>query len=216
MRRAARGPRRPVEPPSSCRPRTRRRQAPGCGSSLMFGTPSDRQDHLSTADLLASLHDLEDAPWGDWFGKPLTARGLARLLGPYRVAPRQRRVSGLPTRGYFAADFEDAWQRYVPSPHPRQVGQPVQAGRPRTRSRLAAMYRFPRRRSRKGRRDRPPVTRTHRASARPTTTAPTRLRTTVTGWDGVVAPARRRPRLRQIRVVERAGSTREHSRAACF
>jgi hypothetical protein len=75
----------------------------------------DGRDHLSTADLLAGLHDLDDAPWGDWYGKPLTARGLAKLLGPYRVLPVLRRVGSERLRGYFAADFADAWERYVPA-----------------------------------------------------------------------------------------------------
>jgi hypothetical protein len=71
-------------------------------------------DHLSTTDLLDRLHDLEEAPWGDWYGKPLTARGLAKLLEPYRVLPTLRRLAGERRRGYFAADFADAWERYVP------------------------------------------------------------------------------------------------------
>lgn len=75
-------------------------------------------DHLPTSDLLKRLHDLDDAPWGDWYGKPLTARGLAKLLGPYRVTPQLRRVDGGPTRGYFRADLEDAWARYVPRGEP--------------------------------------------------------------------------------------------------
>ena len=62
----------------------------------------------------AGLHDLEDAPWADWYGKPLTARGLARLLEPYGVSPILRRVGGDRIRGYWAADLVDAWRRYVP------------------------------------------------------------------------------------------------------
>jgi uncharacterized protein DUF3631/bifunctional DNA primase/polymerase-like protein/primase-like protein len=87
------------------------------------------REHLSTADLLAALHDLEDAPWGDWYGKPLTARGLAKLLGPYRVLPVKRRLDGGQHRGYFAIDFRDAWERYVPSPAtvPRVPGGPAHA-----------------------------------------------------------------------------------------
>lgn len=77
--------------------------------------------HLPTADLLSDLHDLEDAPWGDWYGKPLSARGLAKLLGPYRVLPVLRRVRGERARGYFAADFSDAWDRYVPLSAPAPV-----------------------------------------------------------------------------------------------
>lgn len=75
----------------------------------------DGTDHLPTADLLERLHDLDDAPWSEWYGKPLTARGLARLLEPYRIGPQQRRMGGA-HRGYFVSDFTDAWQRYLPSP----------------------------------------------------------------------------------------------------
>jgi hypothetical protein len=70
--------------------------------------------HLTTAELLHRLHDLEDAPWEDWYGKPLTGRGLAKLLGPYRVVPVKRRIAGGQSRGYFRSEFEDAWARYVP------------------------------------------------------------------------------------------------------
>ena len=48
-------------------------------------------------------------------GSPLSARGLAKLLGPYRVGPAQRRVRGEKSRGYQRRDFTDAWTRYVPA-----------------------------------------------------------------------------------------------------
>lgn len=70
--------------------------------------------HLGTGELLTALHGMDDAPWADWYGAPLSARGLAKLLGPYRVTPVLRRVRGERHRGYFAADFGDAWARYVP------------------------------------------------------------------------------------------------------
>ena len=75
-------------------------------------------DHLATASLLDWLHGLDEAPWGEWYGKPLSARGLARLLEPYRVRPLNKRLGGRMTRGYFRSEFEDAWQRYVPALHP--------------------------------------------------------------------------------------------------
>jgi hypothetical protein len=73
-------------------------------------------DHLATGDLLAALTDLDEAPWGDWYGKPLTARGLAKLLEPYRVMPHLRRIGGSRNRGYFRSDFTDSWSRYLPVP----------------------------------------------------------------------------------------------------
>lgn len=93
----------------------------------------DGRDHLATADLLAGLHDIEEAPWGDFYGKPLSARSLARMLEPYRVRPQQRRVTGSPTRGYFAQDFADSWTRYVPVHEPATSGTPGTAAESVTR-----------------------------------------------------------------------------------
>lgn len=73
------------------------------------------RDRLTTGDLLDGLHDLEEAPWGDWYGKPLTARKLARLLLPYDVASRQVRTDDGRRQGYLAEDFADAWRRYTPA-----------------------------------------------------------------------------------------------------
>lgn len=75
--------------------------------------------HLSTADLLAGLRSLDEAPWSDWYGSPLSARGLARLLEPYGIGPVQRRVRDEDkdkVRAYWRQDFIDAWHRYVPAP----------------------------------------------------------------------------------------------------
>lgn len=69
---------------------------------------------LASAELLDRLHAMHEAPWGDWYGKPLSPRGLAKLLEPYGIGPGHWR-DGLGTvRGYSAADFQDAWARYVP------------------------------------------------------------------------------------------------------
>jgi hypothetical protein len=70
-----------------------------------FGTA----DHLTTTELLSRLWAVEDEPWADWYGKPLTARALAKLLKPYGVEPRHSRDA----RGYYAQDLVDAWSRYV-------------------------------------------------------------------------------------------------------
>jgi hypothetical protein len=84
-------------------------------------------DQFSTAHLLDQLHALEEAPWSDWFGNPLTPRGLANLLRPYGVRSRTIRPvdgdiaykPGKPAaeqgaKGYLRADLADPWARYVP------------------------------------------------------------------------------------------------------
>ena len=46
-------------------------------------------DRLSSADLATRLAGLEEAPWGDWYGHPLDARGLAKKLKPFDIRPRK-------------------------------------------------------------------------------------------------------------------------------
>jgi hypothetical protein len=89
-------------------------------------------DHLATTDLLAALHDLDVAPWGSWYGAPLTARELAKLLLPYGIRPARRRIAGDIIRGYFAVDLADAWKRYVPTPTPGTPGTPGTVWDPET------------------------------------------------------------------------------------
>lgn len=87
-------------------------------------------ERLSTEMLLDALRGLDESPWSDWHGKPLTARGLARLLKPYAIGPR----SDGNRRGYKRRAFEDALARYLPSevskrqepaPHSQKPGLPI-------------------------------------------------------------------------------------------
>jgi Protein of unknown function (DUF3631) len=66
-------------------------------------------EHLKTADLLEGLHEIEESPWGDWYGKPLSAHGLSRLLKPYRVKTMPVWSDGKTVRGYKADQFSDAF-----------------------------------------------------------------------------------------------------------
>lgn len=77
-------------------------------------------DRMPTAVILDILNKMEDAPWGDIGGKPLTSRALSRMLGEYVTAANRpikprgiRTASGTP-RGYYADDLADAWTRYCP------------------------------------------------------------------------------------------------------
>jgi len=84
---------------------------------------------LYTSTILEALHRLEDAPWADWYGHPLTTRDLAKLLRPYQVESKNVREQGTgqPRKGYARADLQDAWARYVPLHplHPLQEPEPT-------------------------------------------------------------------------------------------
>ncbi len=69
---------------------------------------------MPTADLLAALTGIDEAPWGDLRGKPLTAQKLAALLAPYAIRSAQLWAGGRNARGFRRAHFTDAWARYLP------------------------------------------------------------------------------------------------------
>jgi hypothetical protein len=71
-------------------------------------------DRLWTAPLIDALATIEESPWGDIRGKPLSPTYMAKLLRPFGIRPRPVRVGTEVQRGYMAADFADAWARYLP------------------------------------------------------------------------------------------------------
>lgn len=85
---------------------------------------------VSTEDILARLHDLEDGPWAELKGVPLDSRGLSRLLSQYDIAPKKCKINGKPLMGYRADHLADAWSRYLPasggSAEPTEPPEPMQ------------------------------------------------------------------------------------------
>ena len=77
-------------------------------------------DRLPTATIVERLTVMDDAPWADIDGRPLTTRALAKMLGDYvnadnePIRPRNIRFKGVPGKGYYASDLTDAWLRYCP------------------------------------------------------------------------------------------------------
>ncbi|MGW2397058.1 DUF3631 domain-containing protein [Kitasatospora sp. NPDC001664] len=77
-------------------------------------------DRLTTATALERLTAMDDAPWADLDGRPLTSRTLAKLIGEYVTAtgdpikPRNMKIGGAVAKGYYAHDLTDAWTRYCP------------------------------------------------------------------------------------------------------
>ncbi len=72
-------------------------------------------DFIPTKDLCAGLVAIEDSPWDDVRGKPITAHNLAKILGRFSIRSRRHRPLGVgnPIHGYFRADFVDSWGRYL-------------------------------------------------------------------------------------------------------
>jgi hypothetical protein len=75
----------------------------------------DGHDQLSTASILESLAALEEAPWGDMYGKPIDSRRLARMLGKYGASPKVVRIGDTTPRGYTREALADLWHRYLPA-----------------------------------------------------------------------------------------------------
>ncbi|MGX1504631.1 UNVERIFIED_CONTAM: hypothetical protein RKD43_003256 [Streptomyces graminofaciens] len=80
-------------------------------------------DRMPTAAIIECLTAMDDAPWVDMGGKPLTPRGLGRLLSGYMTGANRpvkarpiRTPGGTVPRGYYAEDLADAWARYCPPP----------------------------------------------------------------------------------------------------
>ena len=72
------------------------------------------EDHVFTTVILERLNRLEEAPWGDLYGKELNARGLAQRLTKYGVSSKTVRVGEETAKGYAREDLWDAWERYLP------------------------------------------------------------------------------------------------------
>jgi hypothetical protein len=68
-------------------------------------------DRISTAELIEELCGNDDAPWGDYYGKPLSKHALAKLLRPFGIRPRLIRFANeTVARGYL---LEDVFRRYL-------------------------------------------------------------------------------------------------------
>jgi putative DNA primase/helicase len=74
-----------------------------------------RKTGMPTADLIKELVKREEEPWHRWNkGDPIGPEALANLLRKYGIRPERDKTQEW--RGYFACDFEEAWDRYLPAP----------------------------------------------------------------------------------------------------
>lgn len=76
---------------------------------------NEKADKMWTKPLLTKLAALEDAPWSEIRGKPLTGAALAKLLKGYGIKAKSVRFGEDVERGYAREDFHDPWKRYLPA-----------------------------------------------------------------------------------------------------
>jgi len=78
-------------------------------------TERRQSDRISSNELAAALGAIEGCPWAEWRnGKPMTANGLARMLGPFGILPGTKRAGSDTFKGYLYSDFTDAFASYLP------------------------------------------------------------------------------------------------------
>jgi hypothetical protein len=81
-------------------------------------------DTMHTETILAGLHKIAEAPWRDWYGRPLNPRDLAGLLKPYGVSSADVKIDGVTKKGYRRDHLHEPWTRYLP---PEQGGSATSA-----------------------------------------------------------------------------------------
>jgi hypothetical protein len=100
-------------------------QSQGYGNRILAACSEIFNEHktsfISTEDLISELLKRTEEPWHKWDkGDGITGYGIAKLLGPYKISSRRNKLGK--KRGYYAADFADAWARYcVPSGGPSKA-----------------------------------------------------------------------------------------------
>ncbi|MGE0294785.1 MAG: DUF3631 domain-containing protein [Hyphomonadaceae bacterium] len=78
---------------------------------------------LASAELCRRLAEDEASPWAA-FGhseQPISVTALARLLKPFKIAPKVLREGARTWRGYVREAFADAWTRYLPPTPPAET-----------------------------------------------------------------------------------------------
>lgn len=70
---------------------------------------------ISSSELVEKLIALEERPWCEWKkGFPMTQNSLAKLLKAFRIESKNIRIFNKTVRGFEYAQFEDAFNRYLP------------------------------------------------------------------------------------------------------
>ena len=96
-------------------PRPARRRVDDCPplADIYAVFEANGDERLKTADLIERLCEIEESPWGDWYGKTISAHGLSKLLRPHRIKTMPVWAEGKTVKGYKAEQFADAFHRVL-------------------------------------------------------------------------------------------------------
>ncbi len=73
------------------------------------------RDRWPSQALVDRLNDMEESPWPQCnHGRGITTSNLARMLRPFGIRPRTLKQDGRCAKGYYAHDFREAFERYLP------------------------------------------------------------------------------------------------------
>lgn len=93
----------------------------------------DRSDDpfILTSEILDFLHAMEERPWRDFYGAPLTPHKLGRLLSSYGIESKLETSKNEPgterkrRKGYYRQDLDDTWARYSRQSSPSSPSSPT-------------------------------------------------------------------------------------------
>jgi hypothetical protein len=93
---------------------------------------------IGSKALCGRLHDLEEAPWKDWYGRSFNERDLATRLKPFGVSSTDVKWLGTTLKGYRRDDLYPVWLRYIQAtgateatPQPQQGESQNSQGQPK-------------------------------------------------------------------------------------
>jgi hypothetical protein len=79
------------------------------------------EDRLKTSVLIDALCQIEESPWGDWYGKAISPQVLSKLLRVHRIRTMPVWVDGQTVKGYKVEQFADAFARVLAVREVREV-----------------------------------------------------------------------------------------------
>jgi hypothetical protein len=78
-------------------------------------------DAMHGETILEALRKIDEAPWADYYGRPVNARDVAKLLSPYGVRSVDVKIGGINKKGYRRDHLHDPWSRYLDPPGPSAI-----------------------------------------------------------------------------------------------